>query len=151
MAYGPAPSFVEVSVSAPSATTSATYVMVGLGVAGASAFTITPLITGRLLVLVTGDVTGVNTATVTVQLSFGTGAAPANNAAVVGTQVGGQPLFTPITGVLTAPFSLIAIITGLATASPVTGVGTPVWLDVALKSTSGAASVSALTCSAIEL
>jgi hypothetical protein len=155
MPYSPHPALVNVVPSNPAATTSATYVMQGLGVAGANAFTITPQVTGRLLVLVSGNVTGVNTATVTLQLSSGTGAAPANAAAVTGTQIGGQVTLTPITGILTTPFTLGAIITGLAvpTVSLVgqTGAATPVWLDVALKSSSGAASISNLTCSAVEL
>lgn len=155
MAFSPSPSLVSVIPSNPSATTSATYVMQGLGVAGANAFTITPQATGRVFVLVEGDMTGINTATVTAQLSFGTGAAPANNAAVTGTQVGSQPTLTPITGILSTPFVLFWIVTGLAvptlSVSGVTGAPTPVWLDVALKSSSGAASVSNLTCVAYEL
>jgi hypothetical protein len=155
MAYSPSPAFVSVIPSNPAATTSATYLMQGLGVAGASAFTITPQCTGRVLVLVEGDMTGVNTATVTAQLSFGTGTAPANNAAVTGTQVGSQPTLTPITGILSTPFTLFWVITGLTVPSVsstgVTGAAVPVWLDVALKSSSGAASISNLTCIAIEI
>ncbi len=129
--------------------------MQGLGVAGANAFTITPQSTGRVLVLVEGDMTGVNTATVTAQLSFGTGTAPANAAAVTGTQVGSQPTLTPITGILTTPFTLFWVISGLAvpsiTSAGLTGSPVPVWLDIALKSSSGAASVSNLSCVAFEL
>ncbi len=129
--------------------------MQGLGVAGVNAFTITPQATGRILVFVEGDMTGINTATVTAQLSFGTGSAPANAAAVTGTQVGSQPTLTPITGILTTPFTLFWVVTGLAIPSiksdGTTTAATPVWLDVALKSSSGAASVSNLSCVAIEI
>lgn len=155
MPYSPSPASVSVTIAAPAATTSASYLMQGMGVAGATAFTITPQVTGRLLVVVMGDMTGVNTATVTVQLSFGTGAAPANAAAVTGTQTGGQVTLTPITGILTTPFTLVSIISGLAVPSinsqGQTTASTPVWLDIALKSSSGAASISNLTCTAIEL
>jgi len=155
MAFSPSPSTLSVIPSNPSATTSASYVMQGLGVAGATACTITPQVTGRIAVWIEGDMTGVNTATVTAQLSFGTGAAPANNAAVTGTQVGSQPTLTPLTGILSTPFTLFWIIPGLAVpsinSSGVTSAGTPVWLDVALKSTTGAASISNLTCLAFEI
>lgn len=155
MAFSPLPAVLSVVPSNPSATTSASYVMQGLGVAGANAATITPQSTGRVLVFAEGDMTGINTATVTVQLSFGTGAAPANAAAVTGTQVGSQPTLTPITGILTTPFTLFWLITGLSVPSVnsqgVTSAGTPVWLDIALKSSTGAASVSNLTITAIEI
>lgn len=155
MAFSPSPATLSVTPSNPAATTSATYLMQGLGVAGASACTITPQVTGRIFVLVEGDLTGVNTATVTAQLSFGTGAAPANAAAVTGTQIGSQPTLTPITGILTTPFTLFWVITGLAVpsinSSGVTSAATPVWLDIALKSSAGAASVSNLSFLAFEL
>lgn len=155
MAFSPLPSVFANVPSNPAATTSATYQMQGLGVAGANAWSVTPQSTGRLLVIVEGDMTGINTATVTTQLSFGTGAAPANAAAVTGTQVGSQPTLTPITGILTTPFTLTWVITGLAvpsvSSSGVTAAGTPVWLDIALKSTSGAASVSNLSIVVVEI
>lgn len=154
MAYSPIPAVLSLVPSNPSATTSASYLMQGLG-AQSPACSITPQTTGRVFVLVEGDMTGINTATVTAQLSFGTGAAPANAAAVTGTQVGSQPTLTPITGILSTPFTLFWVITGLSVPSinslGVTSAATPVWLDIALKSSSGAAAVSNLTCIAMEI
>lgn len=115
----------------PTQTSSATYVMMGL--AGA----ITPRGT-KVKVTLSGDVTATNGQTATMQLSIGTGAAPANAAAVTGTQFGSQPTFTALTGLLTVPFSVQAIATGLTP-------GTAVWVDLALKSSSGNVSVSNLS------
>lgn len=156
MPYSPSPATVSVSPSDPAGQTSASYVMGGLGVAGANAWTITPQVTGRVLVMVMGDITQSNTATTgTVQLSYGTGTAPALNAAVTGTQIGGQVFFTGLTGCLTAPFALMAVVTGLAipTINSVgqTTAGTPVWFDVAMKSSANSITISKMTCTAIEL
>lgn len=124
----------------PTGTTSATYVM--MGVAGA----ITPSLTGRVLLCINGNmVVGATTGVTTGQLSYGTGTAPVNGAAVAGTQIGSQQAFTGLTGALEAPFSMQALITGLT-------VGTAYWLDLALKrAVAGTSSVAALNVSAIEV
>lgn len=156
MAYSPSPSFINVTPSNPGAISSATYQMCGLGVAGANAFTITPQITGRVLVVVTDNVTGTSGQTVTMQLSQGTGAAPANAAAVTGTQFGSQVTSSPLTGELLVPFALVAVVTDLAVPSVnslgVTSTAVAVWLDVALKQTTGtAAALTNLQCVAVEI
>ena len=58
------------TLASPASITSATYVM--LGAAG----TITPVTSGRILLSISGIMTGVNGATVTAQGSYGTGTAP---------------------------------------------------------------------------
>lgn len=146
MPYYPHPSnLVSVTPSDPGAITSATYQMLGLGVAGANAWIMTPQVTGRILMIVAGDITQSNTATTgTVQLSYGTSSAPANTNAVTGTQVGAQPFFTGLTGALTAPFSLVFVVTGLV-------IGTAYWLDVCAKSSANSITVTKLSCTAIEV
>ncbi len=156
MPYSPAPTFVHVNPGNPAAIASATYQMNGLGVAGATAWTITPLITGRILLLAVGDLVENATAqTATVQLSFGTGSAPANAAAVTGTQVGAQVAWVSLTGVLTSTFSLIAFVTGLAVPGVnslgATGASVAVWLDIAAKSSAGNVQLQNLDLTAIEL
>lgn len=143
--YPHPPNLVSVAPSDPGAITSATYQMLGLGVAGANAWVMTPAVTGRVMLVATGDITQSNTATTgTVQLSYSTGTAPANTTAVTGTQIGAQPFFTGLTGALTAPFSLVFIVTGLV-------VGTAYWFDIAAKSSANSITVSKLNCIAIEV
>lgn len=156
MPYSPVPAFVAVNPSNPTAISSATYLMNGLGVAGASAFTITPTATGRVLILVTGDIVENATAqTATLQLSYGTGAAPANAAAVAGTQVGQQVAWVSLTGTLTSTFTLMALVTGLTvptfTGQGVQSASTPYWLDVNSKSSAGTVQLTNLSCVAVEL
>lgn len=124
--------------SNPTQTNSGTYVMMGL--AGA----ITPVKTGKILAILSGDVTATNGNTATMQLSFGTGAAPANAAAVTGTQYANQPTFTALTGLLTVPFSLQGITAAQA-------LGTALWFDLALKSSSGNVSVTNLSLTLLEV
>lgn len=145
MAYFPHPNVIGVTPSNPTAIASATYQMCGLGVAGVSAWTVTPKVTGTVLLLITGDQTTNATAqTITGQLSYGTGAAPANAAAVTGTQTGPQPAWVSLTGILTVPFSMAAIVTGLT-------IGTAYWLDLALKASAGTGQATNLHCVVIEL
>lgn len=134
---------LQVSPANPTQTASATYVMMGLGAAASPAL-ITPNFSTRIIVEISGNVTATNGNTATLQLSTGTGAAPANAAAVTGTQVGNQPTFTALTGALTGSFSVQAIITGLTP-------GVQSWLDVALKSSSGNVSITNLSVTANEV
>jgi hypothetical protein len=124
----------------PSGTTSTTMVMMGLAVP------FTPQGSGRLLVIISGDVTQSTTADgAKWQLSIGTGVAPVNGAALTGTQFGSNPTMTFLTGVLTVPFSSQAI-------SAAQVQGTAVWIDIALAAiTAGTASMSNLSVSVVEL
>lgn len=129
MPYTPAPNVVSVNPTDASAITNAAYKMAGYGVSGASGgWSMTPNQTGRILLIATGVMlSGASASTCTLQLSFGTGAAPANAASVTGTQQGGQPAWISLTGNLQTPFSLTTVITGQT-------LGTALWFDVAQKS-----------------
>lgn len=101
----------------PTAITGTTEKMLGLGVA------FTPRRTGRVLVITKGNITGNTTAKLTtVQLKYGTGTAPANDAANTGTAAGVVSTFTTLTGMLTVPFADVALIDGLT-------IGTAYWFD----------------------
>lgn len=144
MPYGPAPNITSVSPASAAAATSAVYVMAGLGVAGANAWVITPNTTGRILLIATGVLlSGATGATCTTQLSFGTGTAPVNGAAVAGTQQGAQPAWVSLTGNLQTPFSMTTIVTGQA-------LGTALWFDIAQKSSASTLQLLTLNLVAIE-
>ena len=137
---------VGVTPANQTAIASATYQMNGLGaVAAPNTFAITPSTTGRVLVLITGDlVENATGQTATCQISYGTGAAPANAAAVTGTQTGPQPTWVSLTGNLTVYFCISTVITGLT-------IGTVYWLDLAMKSSAGNVQLTNATCVAIEI
>jgi len=115
----------------PAGTTSTTLVMAGYGQ------TFTPSKTGRVLIILLANVNN-NTAGDAVQavLSYGTGAAPAANAALAGTQVGGTAKETSAAASASNEVALAAVVTGLT-------VGTTYWLDVAYSAiTGGTAAIS---------
>ena len=151
MPYSPSPATTTSTPSNPTGTTSTTAVMMGL------AGSLTPQVTGRVLLILSGDISNNTTADgVTVQLSYGTGTAPTNGAALTGTQIGGIVSFTALTGVLTVPFCVTALIIGLSVPSinslGATTASTAYWLDAAVKAvTAGTASISNLDLVAIEL
>lgn len=110
----------------PTASPSGTGSMAGMG----AAFAFTPTRNGRVLVTVHGHVTipaaAAAGAGLLMNLFYGTGTAPANGAAVTGTQA--TPALraitgVPVTGLDQRPFVLIAMLTGLT-------VGTPYWVDM---------------------
>lgn len=124
---------------------SATYQMNGLGAIATIPCRLTPGSTGRVLVIVTGDlVENATGQTATVQLSYGTGAAPANAGAVTGTQTGGQIAWVSLTGQLTQTFAIHSLITGLV-------VNTDYWFDLALKSSAGTVQATNVNFSAVEV
>jgi hypothetical protein len=111
--------------------TTAAFVMAGLAVP------FTPAKTGTVLVVVQGYlVTGAGTINwgIALQLSHGTGAAPAAQAALTGTQDGSVLQHTAPVAVtapdVAVPFTLACVISGLV-------VGTPIWIDVAQKAITG--------------
>lgn len=139
VSYGGATLQATVAAS-PGSISSTTMQMLGLNQ------TITPIGSTRLFLQISGDVTQTTTADgAKWQLSWGTGAAPANAAALTGTQVGSNPTMTFLTGVLTVPFCSQAIISGLTP-------GTAYWVDLALAAvTGGAASMTNMSVSAYEV
>jgi hypothetical protein len=138
LCYGPVNSATsQAQVSAPVApANTTTYFMQGL--AGA----ITPKTTGAVILTISGTVVDLSgTAAgngIIYQLSYGTGSAPANAAALTGTQVGTTQTFTSPTTIIAAdvnvPFSTQAVVTGLT-------VGTAYWIDLAAKSVATASSM----------
>lgn len=130
---------VQSSPSNPTGTTSATAVMMGLGVL------ITPFSTGRLMVFVSGAIfnAGIGQGA-TPQISVGTGGAPTNGAALTGTQIGGAIPYVSATVAGKSPFSLQAMSSGFTK-------GTTVWVDVALSAqTAGTATISNLSVTVVE-
>jgi len=123
----------------PAGTTSTTLVMAGYGQ------TFTPSKTGRVLIILLANVNN-NTAGDGVQavLSYGTGAAPAANAALTGTQVGGTAKVTSAAASASNEVALAVVLTGLS-------VGTTYWLDVAYSAiTGGTATISIIYAAVIE-
>jgi hypothetical protein len=130
--------FVNTNPADPSTTSSTTGVMMGLAVA------FTPTKSGKVLMIVSGDV---DNATInrgsTFQIRYGTGSAPANGAALTGTTAGGLKNFFQNNASVRVPFSL--------NSAPTLTVGTTYWLDISLASvTSGTSRVRNLTVSIIE-
>jgi hypothetical protein len=85
-------------------------------------------------VIISGDLLGASTTAgdgINMQLSYGTGSAPANAAAITGTQVGSILKYenpaTVVAADVHVPFSMQAVITGLAQ-------GTAYWFDIAAES-----------------
>lgn len=113
-----------------------------MGLAG----TITPLVTGKVLLILSGTIFNAGGAGdgALVQLRHGTGAAPANAAAAAGTAVGGVQRFVNALGAEKVPFCLNAFVTGLSLAAH--------WIDVTLAATTaGTANITDVSISAVEL
>lgn len=112
------------AVASPTGTNSGTPTMMGL------AGSFTAMTTGQFLLIVTLTVLGNNSGVY--QIQYGTGSAPANGAAVVGTAAG-QPL-APNADIANASaanaITLVGIVTGLV-------VGTTYWLDITQACPSG--------------
>ncbi len=127
----------------PTGTTSATAVMMGLG-AAASPCTITPVATGRVHYTINGNyANGTLAAGTFIQLRHGTGTAPANAAAGTGTADGNEIGNSQDVGGDANAFALTWAVSGLT-------LSTAVWLDLGLRTTAGTATVTNLTCTAVE-
>jgi|HubBroStandDraft_6_1064221.scaffolds.fasta_scaffold768586_2 hypothetical protein len=122
--------------------TGATGAAVMLGLAA----TITPNAGGTVMVFVTGDIIcGTIGDGATLQLSYGTGSAPANNGTLAGTQVAKAVTFLASTVAGRVPLTMMAAITGLTS-------GTAYWLDLAVENlTGGTTTVANVTVTAVEL
>jgi collagen type VII alpha len=127
----------------PTGVTGATNLMMGLGTTAS----VTPNLTGTFLVVISGDVFnagGVGDGA-TIQFRYGTGTAPANQAAATGTAAGSKILFVSSTTAGKVPFSVNAVIEGLT-------INTAYWLDLAVaNSTGGTATVENISISAVEV
>lgn len=125
----------------PTGNGTATQKMAGL--AGA----ITPVVTGRVVIIINGTTFNATAIAdgVTLQISYGTGTAPANAAALTGTQVGGIQKYVAATTAGKAPFCLAANVTGLT-------LGTAYWIDLAVADiTGGTADITDVTITAFEI
>jgi hypothetical protein len=98
--------------------------MMGLG----STIGFTPTRTGKIMIILSGDGdNATNSRGANVQMRYGTGAAPANGAALTGTTVGTLiRMFNRDAGEI-FPFTLNGIVSGLS-------VGTAIWVDISLAS-----------------
>jgi hypothetical protein len=131
----------QATPSNPTGTTSTTGVMTGL------AGSITPTVTGRVLVTISGDVFNATAIAdgAKVQLRTGTGTAPTNGAALAGTACGGNLNYVASTTAGKVPFSVTCVVTGLT-------LGTAVWLDLGLAAiTGGTATIENVGISAHEI
>jgi hypothetical protein len=132
---------LQIGVTSPTGTTSLTSIMMGL------AGVITPVRSGKVFVTISGRMSN-NTVNngYDVSIRYGTGAAPANGAAITGTAIGGTARLNGVSGVgFSYPFSLSAVITGLT-------LGTPIWLDLIQAAvTGGTAAAFNVSVSAFEL
>lgn len=130
------------SATAPAGTTSGTGVMMGLGVPAS----ITPGGSGYLKLEVSGtwSMIGSGTATARLQMRFGTGAAPANGAALTGTIIQTE-VVTVTNNSLSIPFYMGAILGGNT-------LGTAYWLDISVATLGGGtASVSNVITQLMEI
>ncbi|HEY1301440.1 MAG TPA: hypothetical protein VGF07_13150 [Stellaceae bacterium] len=129
----------QTATANPAGTTQTTPRMMGL--AGA----ITLKFTGRAWVTITGDVFNATAGDgATIQLSYGTGTAPANGGALAGTQIGARVNYIAASTAEKVPFSLTALVTGLVN-------NTAYWLDAAVAAiTGGTATIENTVISARE-
>jgi hypothetical protein len=122
--FSPNTPIYQATPADPTGTTNTTGLMMGL--AGVT----TPLFSGRLLIMVAGNLTN-NTGTAgngaKAQIRYGTGAAPTNGGALAGTTAGGfvSAVLMRATASDPVPFALHAIVTGLT-------IGADYWIDLAL-------------------
>ena len=117
--------------------------MGGLG----SSISFTPVVTGHMLIVMSGNLyTSLSGQAGTMQMYYGTGAAPAYNAALTGTAVGGKATVQPVGAghVEVAPFMVI-------TYQALT-VGTAYWIDAACSASStGTCALGQVVVTATEL
>jgi hypothetical protein len=124
----------------PTGTASASAVMMGLGVTTCK---LTPVFSSRVLLRIYGTITNSGANSNSYQARFGTGAAPVNGVAATGTTVGSAVTQAITTGAFNFLFDSGGIITGLTP-------GVAIWFDVTLSATAGTASMTNISCSAME-
>lgn len=125
----------------PTGTTSATFVMMGLGV---TTCRFTPAFSTRVKFQINGSVanTTVNGIS-TFSLRYGTGAGPANGAAGTGTSPSNSQSVTSSTANAQVAFLVDGLVTGLSA-------GTTYWFDTTLSASAGTSAILSLNCSAFE-
>lgn len=132
IAQAPAPP-AAFTPSDPTGQSSATLVMMGLG----STCTYTPRGSGNVLATATGVYNDSTAETGQIAARYGTGTAPANNAAVTGTRFGGatDPSIGPTGANRPSGFAFSGLITGLTR-------GTAYWFDLAVSHAAGSGTCS---------
>ena len=126
----------------PAAVTSTTGVMAGAGLSNS----FTPHYDGVALVTISGnEVYGATAATGLIGIKYGTGAAPANNTAPTTSMFSCGPTQAAVslTGVLTFPFSIQCIVTGMA-------LNTGYWFDLVIGSSTSTVQVTNVSISVVE-
>lgn len=134
------PAVLNATPSNPTATSSGTPLMMGLG--GTCALTTT--YKTRIKFSWSGLYSNTSTGATGLRFYYGTGTAPANAAATTGTQVGPTWAVTCPSAAATIPFSVTIIVTGLT-------VSTAYWFDVAVNAGSNTSSISAIDFAAMEI
>lgn len=132
---------LQASPANPTSSGSATGVMMGTG----TTCKITPVYSGRIKFGYNGDFGNAALGNgTTTKLFFGTGTAPANGAAITGTQIGNQHVLS-VNGSTNpqVPFQHGGIVTGLST-------GTQYWFDISLAASSSTSVATNLSCDAFE-
>lgn len=132
----------QFSPANPTGTTSTTGLMMGLG----TTCSVTAAFSTKFLIFVSGTI--FNATAIAdggkVQIRWGTGTAPANAAALIGTTAGGLVQFITATTAAKSPFALQA----LATFSTYV----PVWIDVGLAAiVGGTANITDISVTAFEI
>jgi hypothetical protein len=123
----------------PTGTSSGSAVMMGL------AGSITPAVTGRLVITMNGNYANNTLGGGTfIQLRYGTGSAPTNGAAATGTTLGAEISNSQDVANDNNVFSLTGLVTGLS-------VGTAYWLDLGLRVSTGASNMTNITITAFEI
>lgn len=131
---------LQASPANPTATANTTGVMMGLG----TTCKLTPVYSGRIKLEFIGVIANSGTATTQIKVFFGTGTAPANAAAIAGTQVGNVLALDEPTATFQAAFANGGVITGLTP-------GTAYWFDLSLAASAGTSTMKNVSCNAVEL
>lgn len=126
----------------PTGTANTTGLMMGLG----GAATITPVISGKVLIIVSGTIQSTSgSGGYKHQLYYGSGTAPTNGAALTGSTASANVQTTSVGANLSLPFSVQGIVSGLT-------LNTAYWIDMGIAAvTAGTASIKTLTISAMEI
>lgn len=122
----------------PTGTTSTSGVMMGL------AGSITPASSGKILIMISGDLKSSSAATLKMQIRYGTGSAPGNGGALTGTAVGNLATAIGNDADQQFPTTCNAIISSLS-------VGTAYWIDVSLSTSAGTGTVKNISMSVMEI
>lgn len=134
------PASYQSTPSDPSTTTSTTGVMMGIN------STITPVKSGKILIIISGDTdNSTNSRGTVIGLRVGTGTPPVNGSSLTGTSYGGLKNFFQNNSVVRSPFTLNSIVSSLT-------IGNTYWVDISLAAvTSGTARVRNISVSITEL